>query len=99
MHTEFLIPATDLFLDIVHVNSGEQIRVFLTTITAPAYPLSFTGSVKISNFQQYNVGSNNVLPILSDAVIPQSLVALNCYKCSPVHNCTCPKYMCTCIIL
>ena len=52
-----------------------------------------------NTFQQYNVGSNNVLPILSDAVIPQSLVALNCYKCSPVHNCTCPKYMCTCIIL
>ena len=26
-HTDFLTPATDLFLDIVHVNSGEQIRV------------------------------------------------------------------------
>ena len=24
-HTDFLTPATDLFLDIVHVNSGEQI--------------------------------------------------------------------------
>ena len=45
-HTDFLTPATDLFLDIVHVNSGEQIRVFLTTITAPACSLSFTGSVK-----------------------------------------------------
>ena len=32
-HTDFLTPATDLFLDIVHVNSGEQIRVFLKTIT------------------------------------------------------------------
>ena len=41
-HTDFLTPATDLFLDIVHVNSGEQIRVFLTTITAPACSLSFT---------------------------------------------------------
>ena len=50
-HTDFLTPATDLFLDIVHVNSGEQIRVFLTTITAPACSLSFTGSVKISNFR------------------------------------------------
>ena len=48
-----LTPATDLFLDIVHVNSGEQIRVFLTTITAPACSLSFTGSVKISNFQAF----------------------------------------------
>ena len=36
----FLTPATDLFLDVVHVNSGEQIRVFLTTITAPACSLS-----------------------------------------------------------
>ena len=49
LHTDFLTPATDLFLDIVHVNSGEQIRVFLTTIAAPACSLSFTGSVKISN--------------------------------------------------
>ena len=46
-----MTPATDLFLDIVHVNSGKQIRVFLTTITAPACSLSFTGSVKISNFR------------------------------------------------
>ena len=51
LHSDFLTPATDLFLDIVHVNSGEQIRVFLTTITAPACSLSFTGSVKISNFR------------------------------------------------
>ena len=48
LHTDFLTPATDLFLDIVHVNSGEQIRVFLTTITAPACSLSFTGLVKNS---------------------------------------------------
>ena len=51
LHIDFLTPATDLFLNIVHVNSGEQIRVFLTTITAPAWSLSFTGSVKISNFR------------------------------------------------
>ena len=50
-HTDFLIPATDIFLDVVHVSSGEQIRVFLTTIAAPACSLSFTRSVKISNFQ------------------------------------------------
>ena len=48
--TDFLIPATDIFLDVVHVSSGEQIRVFLTTIAVPACFLSFTGSVKISNF-------------------------------------------------
>ena len=48
--TDFLIPATDIFLDVVHVSYGEQIRVFLMTITAPACSLSFTGSVKISNF-------------------------------------------------
>ena len=50
-HTDFLIPATDLLLDIVHVNSGEQIRVFLTAIASPACSLSFTESVKISNFR------------------------------------------------
>ena len=50
-------------------------------------------------FQQNNVETDNALPIILDAAIPQSLVALNCYKCSLVHNCTCPKYMCTCIIL
>ena len=48
--TDFLIPATDIFLDVVHVSSREQIRVFLTTMAAPACSLSFTGSVKISNF-------------------------------------------------
>ena len=50
-------------------------------------------------FQQHNVESDNALPTISDAAIPQSLIALNCYKCSPVHNCTCAKYMCTCITL
>ena len=50
-HTDFLTPATDIFFDVVHVSSGEQIRVFLTTIATPACSLSFTGSVKISNFR------------------------------------------------
>ena len=47
----FLTPATDIFLDVVHVTSGEQIRVFLTMITAPPCSLSFTGSVQIQNFR------------------------------------------------
>ena len=47
----FLTPATDIFLDVVHVPLGEQIRVFLTTITAPPCSLSFTGSVRIQNFR------------------------------------------------
>ena len=41
----FLTPATDIFLDVVHVTLGELIRVFLTMITAPPCSLSFTGSV------------------------------------------------------
>ena len=40
----FLTPATDIFLDVVHVTLGEQIRVFLTMITASPCSLSFTGS-------------------------------------------------------
>ena len=44
-------PITDLFLDIVHVHSGTQIRIYLTTISAPACALSFTGSVLLKNFK------------------------------------------------
>ena len=29
-------PTTDIFLDVVHIYSGKQIRIYLTTITAPA---------------------------------------------------------------
>ena len=47
----FLTSAMDIFLDVVHVTLGEQIRVFLTTITAPPCSLSFTGSVCIQNFR------------------------------------------------
>ena len=43
--------------------------------------------------------NQQTLPPVSPAAIAQSLVALNCYKSSPVQNCTCPKYMCTCCIL
>ena len=52
-----------------------------------------------TTFQENNVDTDNMLPNISDAALAQSLVALNCYKCSPVQNCTCPKYMCTCTIL
>ena len=51
LYGNFLTPATDIFLDVIHVPLGEQIRVFLTTITAPPCSLSFTGSVRIQNFQ------------------------------------------------
>ena len=47
-HTDFLTPATDVLLDIVHV---VHVRVFLTTISAPSCSLSFTGSVKITNLR------------------------------------------------
>ena len=46
-----MTPATDIFTDVVHVSLGEQIRVFLTMITAPPCSLSFTGSVHIQNFR------------------------------------------------
>ena len=44
-------PITDIFLDIVHIYSGKQIRVYLTTISAPASALGFTGTVKLKNFK------------------------------------------------
>ena len=44
-------PTTDIFLDVVHIYSGKQIRIYLTTITAPASALGFTGSVKLKNFK------------------------------------------------
>ena len=52
-----------------------------------------------TTFQKGNVETDNTSPTISDAALPQSLVAFNCYKCSPVQNCTCSKYMCTCTIL
>ena len=50
-------------------------------------------------FQESNTDTDSTLPNISNAALAQSLVALNCYKCSPVQDCTCPKYMCTCCIL
>ena len=52
-----------------------------------------------TTFQETNADTDNMLPNISDAALAQGLVALNCYKCSPVQNCTCPKYMCACTIL
>ena len=51
-----------------------------------------------TTFQESNKDTD-ILPNISNAALVQSLVALNCYKCSPVQNCTCPKYMCTYCIL
>lgn len=59
--SKYLTPATDIFIDIVHITSGEQIRAFLTTITAPACSLSFTGSVRLTNFK---LSRRNILSTL-----------------------------------
>ena len=50
-------------------------------------------------FTENNISNDQTLLNISNAASAQSLVALNCYKCSPVQNCTCPKYMFTCCIL
>ena len=62
-----------------------------------------SGNVTTYNQLQNIFGENNnanstPLPNISQAAVAQSLVALNCYKSSPIHNCTCPKYMCTCLL-
>ena len=44
-------PITDIFLDIIHIYSGKQIRIYLTTISTPASALGFTGMVKLKNFK------------------------------------------------
>ena len=49
-------------------------------------------------FTDTNARNSETLPPISPAAVAQSLVALNCYKSSPVQNCKCPKYMCTCLI-
>ena len=49
-------------------------------------------------FGENNNANSTPLPNISQAAVAQSLVALNCYKSSPIHNCTCPKYMCTCLL-
>ena len=49
-HTDYLVPATDIFLDVVHVSSGEQIRVFPTMIAAPVCSLSLQDHLKFLIF-------------------------------------------------
>ena len=44
-------PITDIFLNIIHIYSGKQIRIYLTTISTPASALGFTGMVKLENFK------------------------------------------------
>ena len=50
-------------------------------------------------FVENTTSNTQTLPTVSPAAIAQSLVALNCYKSSPVQSCSCPKSMCTCCIL
>ena len=47
-------PSTDIYLDIVHIRSGLHIRIYLTTLSAPACALSFSGSVMLKNFKTYH---------------------------------------------
>ena len=71
-------PVTDIFLDIIHIYTGQQIRIYLTTITAPACALAFTGSVKLKNFwlltrkfQQFvDIDWYNCLLLYNDFIIP-----------------------------
>lgn len=49
-------------------------------------------------FAESERAKSNPLPDVSPAAIAQSLRALNCYKSSPIQNCSCPKYMCTCYV-
>ena len=52
-----------------------------------------------TTFQESNTSNDNTLPDISNAASAQSLVVLNCYRFSPIQNCMCPKYLCTCCIL
>ena len=38
-------------MDIIHIHSGHQIRIYLTTISAPECALSFTSGVLLHNFK------------------------------------------------
>ena len=83
-------PTTHIFLEVVHIHSGKQIRIYLTTITAPASSLGFTGSVKLKHFK-----------ILSRKL--QLFVDIDWHNCLLLYNnfiillpergtCTVPKY-------
>ena len=71
-------PTTDIFLDIIHIHSGQQIRIYLTTISAPACALSFTGTVLLRNFKVViqklqllvHIDWHNCLLLYNNFVIP-----------------------------
>ena len=42
---------TDIFLDIINIYSEKQIKIYLTTISAPASVPGFTGTVKLNSFK------------------------------------------------
>ena len=73
-----LTSSTDLFLDIVHIYSGQQIRIYLTTIAAPACSLGFIGTVKLKNFRLtlghfkivVHIDWHNCLLLYNEFVIP-----------------------------
>ena len=44
-------PTTDIFLEIIHIFTGQQIRIYITTIATPASSLAFQGAVKLKNFK------------------------------------------------
>ena len=63
-------PVTDIFLDIIHIYSGKQIRLYLTTISAPASALGFTGTVKLKNFQIFvDIDWHNCLLLYNNFII------------------------------
>ena len=71
-------PVTDIFLDIIHIYSGKQIRIYLTTISAPASALGFTGTVKLKNFKMItrkfqifvDIDWHNCLLLYNNFIIP-----------------------------
>ena len=53
-------PITDIFLDIIHIYSGKQIRVYLTTISAPAKCLRLYWYSQTEIFQNHNKKTSNI---------------------------------------
>ena len=66
-------PTTDIFLDIIHIFTGQQIRIYITTIAAPSSSLAFQGAVKLKNFK-----------IISRKF--QMLVHIDWYTCLLIYN-------------
>ena len=71
-------PTTDIFLDVIHIHSGSQIRIYISTISAPACALSFTGTVMLQHFKVdvhklqlvVHIDWHNCLLIYNNFVIP-----------------------------